>query len=704
MDTDLTPLLGISLGNYHLEQIVEQHPLGPLFQARHQRTGATFLLRVLTVDRDLASRASARPRDLFQQFAAHLETLRHPYILPILDADQLQGLSFLVFPSVPTRTLGARIRQSGPLDLAAVGRYLDQLAAALEYASEHGIVHGALTIESMFLQLDSRLLVADFGAQHILTSRDPASHTWLAQHLGEAAAPEQLLGHPAQTTTDVYALGIALFHLLTGYPAYAGRTSDEVARQILNAPIPSLRQWRPDLPAELDALLAQALAKNPAQRFRRPGMLANAYHQIVSPRNAARIAFAEGDPQPLAEQPMARVLAHPNGSMSARSGPASAVYSSDLLQAPLTPPPPPAELLQPGIPYPPLWRFGPWRIAIGVTLAVLIVLGSIFFISTLSKGASQATGSVQFSDEQGGHSNSLNITASHLAAPPSGSHYQAWLFDTSSEQILPLGSLVAHGQTYTLQYTNGGNLLGTGNEIEITLEHQQTEIPLGNVVLTGTFPPKAFVHIGHLLVSYPVTPGKIGLLVGTIEQISLLDSQAHQLQSAGDQNANASRCFIQSMIAIAEGAHGAHVQPLAQECRQADATGGDGFGLLGVMSATGLASSQPGYLAEAADHATLARQQPDATAAIRSHADNVIATLSHIQGWITTLDTDLASLLKTPTDSATIAQVVTLADNAYYGAGNAAQSLAPVKASSATGGALYAYSEGQTMATLPLVP
>src|SRR5258708_18474034 len=79
--------------------------------------------------------------------------------------------------------------------------------------------------------------------------------------------------------------------MLTGSPVFVGNTPDEIAQQHLYASVPLLSQWRSDLPAGLYSVIARALAKDPAQRFRHPGVLANAYHRIIDPHNRSRVPF-----------------------------------------------------------------------------------------------------------------------------------------------------------------------------------------------------------------------------------------------------------------------------------------------------------------------------------------------------------------------------------------------------------------------------
>jgi len=341
------------------------------------------------------------------------------------------------------------------------------------------------------------------------------------------------------------------------------------------------------------------------------------------------------------------------------------------------------------------------RLAIIAALILLVVAGGTIGILSFLKGGnasvSGATGLVRFLDSQNsqGHTDALQININGLPTPPSGSQYDAWLVNDLSERIVSLGTLAANGQSFTLNHAgNGTNLLGLGNKLEITLEQGAVNSPTGKVVLVGIFPPKAFVHIRHLLFSFPITPGKIGLLVGLQNQAQLLNAQAQVLQSVvASHNTVGTQCVAQNMIDIMEGRHGAHYRPLPASCALQNVTEvGDGFGILGGN----------GYLVLAAAHASLAATQPDATDNIRLHAGHVEIAVTNIKGWLTTVDQDVLNLLAHPTDTAKVQEIVTLADHAYNGVDtNGDEHVDPVPGEA---GAQTAYQHGQLMAILPLIP
>ncbi len=350
-------------------------------------------------------------------------------------------------------------------------------------------------------------------------------------------------------------------------------------------------------------------------------------------------------------------------------------------------------------------RENPRLLIFAVILLVLLAGGTVLTIGLVRNHqnslASNASGQVTFFDSLNstGGTDALRISVDGLSAAPNGAQYDAWLVDEVGEHTTQLGPLVAQGKTFTLTFEgNGGNgrpgtnLLSAGNVVEITQEQNKVQLPAGSVLLSATFPPKAFVHIKHLLFSFPTTPGKIGLLVGLLEQTRLLNAQALALQSmAGSQNLLAIQCIAQSIIDISEGQQGQHYRLLPAPCGVSIPVG-DGFGILGTN----------GYAATAATHASLAATQADTTATIRLHASEVETGTTNITGWVTNIDQDTLALLSNPRAQASISDIVALADHAFHGVdSNGNGQIEPLKGEE---GASTLYLRGQLMATLTLLP
>jgi hypothetical protein len=630
--------------------------------------------------------------------AGHILTLRHPYMLPLVSYGMYQGLPYFVWPYTTMRSHSTRLSQSGVLDVVTAGRYLDQIAATLEYAHQNATYHRNLSLDCIYLQMDGQIAVADFGVRRLYELLTPGSQSRFFSGSVEACAPEQLVGGQIGAYTDVYALGGSVYRMLTGHPVFHGESFRALAEQHLQAPPPSLAQARMGLPVALDRVLAGALAKDPAQRIQHPGEFADAYHQVIAPANSRRVPFSAtlgsggaagaGGASPAQVSPV-----RPGGAASASDRGASTSHVSA-----------PSEGLEPASASGGRQFFArSWWFFLLILVLIPLISGGIFFLANNHTAAPTASGTLLFVDSASppdGANDGLRITASGLAAQAAGSQYQVWLVNQKTEQIIPLGRLVAASgnQSYQLVYASPGaksapaNILAEGDMVEVTEEHASVVAPAGRELLIVKFPPDAFTHIKHLLLSFPTTPKGIGLLVGVLQQTLLLNEQASALnQASGKGQPVLVQCLAQSVIDISEGMNGAHYKPLGSACAALGVTeAGDGFGLLSPPKGSG-ASRTPGYIKNAADHASLAVATPDATDALRQHAGPVQTTLADVTKSVTAADNAALTLLKTPEDGAAVRALVAASAAAYQGSGG-----------SGNGGAIAAYQQGQLMATLSL--
>jgi hypothetical protein len=341
-------------------------------------------------------------------------------------------------------------------------------------------------------------------------------------------------------------------------------------------------------------------------------------------------------------------------------------------------------------------------------LLILLVAGASAGLMTLAhnKGNNAnansvitggASGLVSFSDSQNGQglTNALILKISGLGVPPKNLHYYGWIVDAASEKTLALGVLVAQGKNFGLAFADKNNLLAAGNEVEVTQEQGSPMFPTGEVVLSGTLPPLALIHIRHLLVHFDTTPGKIGLLVGLRNQTRLLNTEAELLKSFANADPDKIGCMAQSIVNVIEGKSGRNAQPLADVCATFNVTdGSDGFGLLNP------GNPNAGYIVLSAEHASLAATQSDSTNVIRMHAQHVQAATTNLRKWITTLDKDARQLVAHPNNTTLIPEIATLAEHALNGVDiDDDGQVDPVVGEA---GAIIAYNEGQMMAQLTL--
>ncbi|HEV8191335.1 MAG TPA: serine/threonine-protein kinase [Ktedonobacterales bacterium] len=687
-------LIGTTLGPYYIEQLSEWNELGPIFVARHNMDGGTFRIRPLDVPADFSQNEFAAYLQRFDHQAQHIATLQHPYILPLTQFSSVSGLYYLVSPFPTARSLTTRLKRSGPVDILTAGRYLDQIAAALEYAHERNTLHRNLTTDAILLQLDGQIVVADFGVRRMLELAEREGQHNPLRFLNASSAPEQLLGAAVERPTDVYALGAVLYQLLTGNPVFIANSPQQLVEQQLHAPVPLVSSRRPGLPQGLDAVFAKALAKQPQDRYQHPGALANAYSQVVSPNNAARVPFVVSQPVRRQDSPStyASFASQPRRSnVGGSSGPSSS-YGVRITELDPVAAAPSGPYFGDRTPLPSNRKQLPMgRTALVALVLVALVIGGAFGLRALNGGgpSGPASGQITFLDSQQGGvglTNALHLVVRNLGEPPSGSSYYAWLIDTQAEHVMPLGRLNIQDGSASLNYTSGASsnadLLGLGNTVEITQENGSVTVPVGKVVLAASFPPKTFVHIQHVLVAFPATPDHAGLLVGGLRQYQLLSAQVQALSQIKGVRASV-RCEAQGIVNILEGAKGADYQPLPSECSaQRTISSGDGFGLLGPKAdGTG-----GGYIVTAAAHASLAATQPDATSSIHDHAAQVESALNSVRTSSLAVQEDAVDLVHNPSDTSKVADMVTLVSNAYQN------------------GMLTAYAQAQQMATLTLAP
>jgi serine/threonine protein kinase len=694
-------LVGSSLGPYRLEQALETDELGAVFLARGTDS-RTYRLRLLPISGEMSPQQTSQYLDAAQAHLMALASLKHPHILPLKDYGQWNGVPYLIYPYAPLRSVSALLAQNGPPDLQTLGRYLDQIASALEYAHEHGVIHGQLTTDHIYLQMDGQALVADLGVRHLIEMSGQSAADPL-RFGEETLAPELTMGRHADTRTDVYQLGATLYRMLTAEPVFHGAGSSEITDQHVRGTPPRPSARRAGIPVEMDGLIAATLAKDPNRRPGQPGTVANAYADIVTPNNLARTPFVPTSgpayrPPSRPSRTMARDTITPSAPTRGQaptsnySQPNYSQTSSGLRAQPSTVRPP----RRPG------------RILLGGLLALGLVAtaGLAAFIYYGGAGAGTPTAQVTFSeanDGRTGQTNALQITAEHLPSPDAGKEYDAWLIDTESENVLPLGALTKDGQTYTVRFSGAVNLVAAGNILEITQENTGVSVPVGKVIARGAWPDKALVHLRHVLTAYPSTPGNTALIAGVVTQSKLLTDHAKALQTAAGHDQATMLCETQVMINLLEGQKGSDYHALAPACAtRITSAQGDGYGILGASTGAYGSDANGGYLPGALSHTSLATTVPDASTETKTHAQRVEATLGNIQTWDTILLRDLIGLQKTPSDTSKVSEIVTLAGDAYTGVdANNNGKIEPIEGE---GGAVTAYQQAQLMATLTLLP
>jgi TolB-like protein/tRNA A-37 threonylcarbamoyl transferase component Bud32/Tfp pilus assembly protein PilF len=309
---------------------------------------------VKLLPREMAASVSV---ERFKREIALAARLQHPHIVPLLSAGDTDGLPYFTMPMVEGESLRARLARGGELPVAEGLRLLREVASALDYAHEKGVVHRDIKPDNVLLSRGSAM-VSDFGVAKALSASSNAENsgmTSLGVALGTPAymSPEQAAASPTiDARADVYSFGIMAYELFAGRPPFAGRSPQAMLAAHVTEPPEHVLKLRPSLPPALATLVMRCLEKNPADRPQTAADIVHALDAINTPSGGM--------------QPTAAVPAYT---------PAPTSGAGDRTS---TPAPTPA-------------AGGTRRLGV-IALAVLGIAGTVIGVSTLLKRGKPASG------------------------------------------------------------------------------------------------------------------------------------------------------------------------------------------------------------------------------------------------------------------------------------------------------------------------
>jgi serine/threonine-protein kinase len=261
------------VGEFVVVRTLSDGPLSAVYETRG--VGGSDPVRAALKLAKLAVSEDPTLAERFHRESTLAERVSHPALVPILATGVHDGHPWLAQPFIDGGTLADQIAAHGRLEPASACALVQGIAGGLDALHEAGIVHRDLNPSNILLGEDEAPLISDFGLVKDLQGR---TLTVVGSVLGTSdyIAPEQIRGTEVGPGADIYALGCVAFELLTGAPPFADRDGMMVIWAHLSEDPGSLRARCPELPAELDPVVARALRKDPADRPLSAGAFAQA--------------------------------------------------------------------------------------------------------------------------------------------------------------------------------------------------------------------------------------------------------------------------------------------------------------------------------------------------------------------------------------------------------------------------------------------
>jgi eukaryotic-like serine/threonine-protein kinase len=272
----MNELAGQCLGGYQLEEEIGRGSMGLVYRGRQIVLGREVAVKVLS--QTLARDASYVAR--FIREAQIIAGLNHPNIVQIFDAGQQNGLLYFVMEYVQGPTIASLLQIDDSLPQHIAAEYAAQIADALDSAySELNIIHRDIKPENLMLDRWGKIKIMDFGL---------ARATWhqkitIAKTLVGSiyyASPEQVWGHALDNRSDIYALGVVLYEMVSGHRPFVGRSLLELTQAIVGGTVQPPSIHKPGLSPDLEQIILVAMARNRDDRYERATVMAQALRAL----------------------------------------------------------------------------------------------------------------------------------------------------------------------------------------------------------------------------------------------------------------------------------------------------------------------------------------------------------------------------------------------------------------------------------------
>ena len=628
--------IGHIIGKVRIEKFLARGGMAEVYLGRHLTLDRPVAIKVMhshiEADPDLLSR--------FQREAQVVAGLRHPNIVQVLDFDTHEGHPYIVMEYLRGQSLSSYLKYLHETDqrlsYEQIGRILGSIASGIDYAHTQSAIHRDIKPGNILLHSRSRdftkntpitrsiePILTDFGLVRIAHAKTQTA-SGLVSGTPAYMSPEQARGDRVDHRTDIYSLGIILYEMLAGRVPFEGDSAMAVIYQHIHEPPPPIE----DVPPQIQAVIDQALAKNPDERYQTAKQMSADFNEAIGIQ-----AEAETIPPPQNRTPV------------------------------------PATPLQKRTP---LWIGAAIFVCVCASVLLLGAVGISAFNLLPTREVAQAnptsteettppsteeanggifpnTGSspVGVLRLQSSVATMDQITINATLAPlPENMQYEAWMIDDAHEQSRSLGILKQSAEnqfSLTFIEPQSKNLIALFNRMEITLEPSPDDSPNSsrNVVYSGSLPAGSLEHIRHLMVGTEETPGQGAVVVGLVNNVTLIKQAADAMLkafNAGD--GTGMRSNAETIVNLIVGKEDLNFYS------DWDADGsisdpGDGYGLL-------INGGQSGYLDGMIHHASYAAGATGATNEIKMHASHVEICTQNLETWAPELRDLAVNIARTP--------------------------------------------------------